>query len=57
MTGLLGGFTTFSSFSIQTLVLVQQGQWVAAAGNVVMSVGISLLACAAGYAAALGAIR
>ena len=57
MTGLLGGFTTFSSFSIQTLVLVQQGQWLAAAGNVVMSVGISILACAAGYTAALAAMR
>jgi CrcB protein len=57
MTGLLGGFTTFSTFSVQTLVLLQQGHWLAAAGNVSASVGVGVLACAAGYTATLAALR
>jgi len=35
MLGLLGGFTTFSSFSLQTLNLVQDSEWLQAGGNVV----------------------
>ncbi len=31
--GVLGGFTTFSSFSIETLNLIEQGAWVKAAVN------------------------
>ena len=31
--GVLGGFTTFSSFSIETLNLIEQGAWVKAATN------------------------
>jgi len=31
--GLLGGFTTFSSFSVETLNLLQTGRWLAAAAN------------------------
>ncbi|MFM9093126.1 MAG: fluoride efflux transporter FluC, partial [Verrucomicrobiota bacterium] len=34
MAGVLGGFTTFSSFSLQTLRLAQDGDWARAAGNV-----------------------
>ena len=40
--GLFGGFTTFSSFSVQTLTLMQGGEWVAATGNVVGSVVLCL---------------
>ena len=36
--GILGGYTTFSSFSWQTLTLAQDGQWVDAAANVLLSV-------------------
>lgn len=57
MTGLLGGFTTFSAFSAQTVALLQQGHWLAAAANVTASVGLGVLACGAGYAAATAAIR
>lgn len=57
MTGLLGGFTTFSTFSAQTVGLLQQGHWLAAAANVTASVGLGVLACGAGYAAATGALR
>ena len=57
MTGLLGGFTTFSTFSAQTLELLQQGHWQAAAANVLTSVVLGVLGCSAGYAAATAAFR
>ncbi|MBR4642334.1 MAG: fluoride efflux transporter CrcB [Selenomonadaceae bacterium] len=46
--GFLGGFTTFSSFSAETLALIQGGQIFAAATNVIVSVVASLIACAVG---------
>ena len=48
MTGLLGGFTTFSAFSLDTLKLWEAGQPVQAAGYVLASVLLSLAAVAAG---------
>jgi CrcB protein len=47
--GLLGGFTTFSSFSLDTLVLWRSGHAAQAAWNVVGQVGLSLLGVWAGY--------
>lgn len=47
--GFLGGFTTFSSFSAETLVLIQNGQFFAASANVLVSVAAGLLACALGF--------
>lgn len=41
--GILGGYTTFSSFSLQTLTLAQDGQWGAAAANVAISVVLCLI--------------
>lgn len=52
LAGILGGFTTFSSFSIQTLYLVKDGEVAAAVGNVVGSVLAGLLAAWAGDALA-----
>jgi CrcB protein len=49
MVGVLGGFTTFSSFSLQTLRLLQDGDWLRAAANVLLSVVVCLAAVAAGY--------
>lgn len=49
MVGVLGGFTTFSSFSLQTLRLTQDGDWVRATGNVLGSVALCLAAVAVGY--------
>ena len=44
MTGLLGAFTTFSTFSVETLALVQAGRWLAGAANILMSVALCLVA-------------
>lgn len=49
MTGLLGGFTTFSTFSMQVVALWQQGAWGAAVTYAALSVAVSLLACWAGF--------
>lgn len=46
--GFLGGFTTFSSFSAETLALIQGGQIFSATANVIVSVLASLIACAVG---------
>ena len=52
MVGLCGGFTTFSSFSLQTLDLLRGDAWGRALGNVGLSVLLCLAAVAAGHAAA-----
>src|SRR5258705_12401409 len=50
MTGICGGYTTFSAFSLQSLTLFQQGAWLRGGGYVAASVGLCLLAVWAGYA-------
>lgn len=57
ITGVLGGFTTFSAFSVQTMVLLQQGQWLAAVFNVCLSVGLGIAACWVGFAVVASAGR
>jgi CrcB protein len=56
MIGILGGYTTFSSFSLQTLVLAQDAQWGAAAANVLLSVVLCLVGVWLGAALA-GAVN
>lgn len=46
VTGLLGGLTTFSAFSAESLLLLERGQWVLAAGHTLAHV-LGSLACAA----------
>lgn len=48
--GVLGGYTTFSSFSLETVVMAQRGEWAAALGYVAVSVLGSILALVAGLA-------
>lgn len=54
MTGLLGGFTTFSAFSLETMTLVERGDAAQAALYVILSVGLSVGALALGLVAARG---
>ncbi len=54
MIGVCGGYTTFSSFSIQTLSLAEDGEWFRAGANVVLSVVLCLGAVWLGHVAALG---
>ena len=49
MVGFFGGFTTFSSFSLQTLNLMRDGDWPGVFANVLGSVLACLLAVWAGY--------
>ena len=44
MTGVLGGFTTFSAFSLDTFKLIEQGRMLFAGGYVLASVALSLVA-------------
>src|SRR5579862_8300106 len=52
MIGMCGGYTTFSSFSLQTLNLANDGEWFRAAANIGFSVALCLAAVWIGVALA-----
>ncbi|WP_440992648.1 fluoride efflux transporter CrcB [Cysteiniphilum litorale] len=49
ITGFLGGFTTFSSFSLDALTLLQKGEWSKAIIYIMLSVLISMIAVFVGF--------
>ena len=51
--GVMGGFTTYSTFSYETMQLLQGGATVLALGNVVATLVGGLVACALGWFAAV----
>jgi len=52
MTGICGGYTTFSAFSLQTLNLAREGEWLRAGANTLGSVTFCLVAVWLGHLAA-----
>ena len=52
LVGLLGAFTTFSSFSLENVRLIQEGQWLALGANVGAQVVGGILVCYLGYSLA-----
>jgi CrcB protein len=48
--GVMGGFTTYSSFSYETIRLIENGSWLGAAANVVLTTGLCLVVCVLGLA-------
>lgn len=59
MIGICGGYTTFSSFSLQTLNLADEGEWAKAGANCVLSVVLCLVGVWLGHvlAAQLNSMR
>lgn len=56
VTGFLGGFTTFSTFSLETVNLIERGDPGQAALYVLLSVGVSIGALVAGIVIARGVL-
>ncbi len=54
MIGVCGGYTTFSSFSLQTLALVREREWFYAGGNIVLSVALCMISVWLGYVLGAG---
>jgi CrcB protein len=57
VTGILGGFTTFSAFSLETFTLARSGNLSGAVANVVLSLVLCFVAVALGYLSATAFAR
>ncbi|QPC44900.1 fluoride efflux transporter CrcB [Kaustia mangrovi] len=51
VTGFLGSFTTVSSFSLQTLALMREGETLRAGGNIALTLALCLAAASLGFLA------
>jgi len=56
VTGFLGAYTTVSSFSLQTMALARDGQFLKAGGNAALSLLLCMSAVAAGYGAGIATL-
>ena len=54
--GFCGGYTTFSTFSYETVALLEDGQWGQAASYVGLSLALALIGVMLGFAAARGVV-
>jgi len=54
MVGICGGYTTFSSFSLQTLNLARNGEWMYAGANALFSLALCLLGVWLGHLLGMG---
>jgi fluoride exporter len=50
VTGFLGGLTTFSTFSAESVLLMQRGEYIWALGHTALHLGGSIIFCVAGFA-------
>ena len=57
VTGVLGGYTTFSAFSLETLLLMRGGQTTTALTSIVLQVVLGVAAAFAGFTAGMAAGR
>lgn len=48
-TGVMGGFTTFSAFGLETFYLLRRGEYLIAGSNMVLSMAVGMAALFAGY--------
>ena len=53
LSGLAGGLSTFSTFSVETMQLVQEGRWRVAVGSIAANLAAGLAAAGVGYAVVL----